>query len=637
MSGRSVLFVDGRETLAAAQRRLGGDFLRSEKVALTPEACHLLDTAGIPYRTPEEFYDVADLWKIEAETIERLYRWCDRVDALLNEQLPEIGLLGLRPARYNIYMWYLLINTLASRQHALERTLATLAPEQIYIPGLVHDRITRDLYFLYESIDVHLLQALSATRVIGCQAVSRRGSPRVGRQDALRNLVRWAYRLSLRWLRPLPAMPKGRQVRSAPGTPVLWVLWPGYDAVPVVSEAKRRGTFRIMEWVPADMLRHGRPARRNTASIWQRVRSDRGLCEPLRQDGIDWMPILEPRLQYFFDRCVPETIQLAQATTDFVTSTGPVVILKANEMDYRDLCVTDVALRHGVPVVMYQHGGAVGYCGRHPLMPLAHWGTGKEEGYFFLTYGNGVSAYCEQARAGYPALAAQPIAVGSTALEETARNHPSRGNACRRLGVNPNHAVVVYAPTGYYGHVQYPMLYRDTEYFNLQRRVVELFAKVGRHQYVVKRFPWGLVGLKDPLPDVVRSLDTPAIRVVEAVPFSEAMWAADLLVVDFPSTTLLQALVSRKPIMVLADSRHMQLSSEARALLERRVTISESADEFLAALETALLAGEFRDLPEPDESFLRSYGTHLGDGRSAVRVHDFLLELARNGRAKDSG
>lgn len=634
MSGRSVLFVDGRETLAAAKRRPGPDFLRSEKVALTPEACCLLDAARAPYRTPEEFYDVADLWKIEAETIERLSRWCDRVDALLAEEIPEVARLGLRPARYNIYMWYLLINTLASRQHALERTLTALAPEQIYVPGVVHDRITRDLYFLYESIDVHLLQALSAAHAIGYQAVSRRRSPRVGRQHALRGLVRWAYRLAFR--RRLPAALHEGVAGSPAGTPVLWVLWPGYDALPVVSEAKTRGMLQVMEWVPTDMLRHGRPARRKGASVWEKLRSDRGLREPLRQDGIDWVPILEPRLRFFFDRCVPETIRLAQKTIHALKFSGPLVILKANEMDYRDLCVSDIALRHGVPVVTCQHGGAVGYCEGHPMVPLGHWGTGKEDGNFFLTYGDGVSEYCERVRWRMPALSARPVAAGSAALDEVKRSRPSRENACRRLGINARQTIVLYAPTGYYGNAQYPLLYRDTEYFRLQRRVVEMFARVGKYQYVVKRYPWGLVGPKDPLPDVIRALDAPAIRVVEGVPFSEAMWAADLLVVDFPSTTLLQALLSRKPIALLADSRHTQISPEARALLERRVTLAGCADEFLAVLERALLAGDFRDLSEPDESFLRSYGIHLGDGRSAGRVHDFLLELARSRRTKDT-
>ena len=114
--------------------------------------------------------------------------------------------------------------------------------------------------------------------------------------------------------------------------------------------------------------------------------------------------------------------------------------------------------------------------------PMTQGNVAHAQRYFFLTYGDGVSEYCERARVAYPALAAQPIPVGSAALEMTARSRPSRGDACRRLGVNPEHSVVIYAPTGYYGNTQYPMLYRDTEYFTLQRRILELFARVGKHR-----------------------------------------------------------------------------------------------------------------------------------------------------------
>ena len=144
MSGRAVLFLDSREALSGAKRILGRKFLDIEKVALTPEACHLLDKIGVPYRTPEEFYDVGDLWKIETENMERLYHWCDWADALLREHLPEIGRLRLRPTRYNIYMWYLLINTLASRQHSLDQALTGLAPGRMvitdHLPGASRSR-----------------------------------------------------------------------------------------------------------------------------------------------------------------------------------------------------------------------------------------------------------------------------------------------------------------------------------------------------------------------------------------------------------------------------------------------------------------------------------------------------------------
>jgi hypothetical protein len=97
--------------------------------------------------------------------------------------------------------------------------------------------------------------------------------------------------------------------------------------------------------------------------------------------------------------------------------------------------------------------------------------------------------------------------------------------------------------------------------------------------------------------------------------------AADVVVMDIPSTALLEALVEPRRLIVHCDSRFVALRDEARALLTRRVALSETPDEFVRQLETRLGPdGQWDDIDTGDRSFLTAYGTHDDDGRAAAHA-----------------
>ncbi|MBI2320744.1 MAG: hypothetical protein HYU88_01245, partial [Chloroflexi bacterium] len=83
-----------------------------------------------------------------------------------------------------------------------------------------------------------------------------------------------------------------------------------------------------------------------------------------------------------------------------------------------------------------------------------------------------------------------------------------------------------------------------------------------------------------------------------------------------------------KPVITFADRRWVRFDPGAAALLRKRATLAESAEEFLAAIDAYLRRPDWR-LPKPvNDEFLMAYGTHLHDGRSAERAVALLRELA---------
>jgi hypothetical protein len=129
--------------------------------------------------------------------------------------------------------------------------------------------------------------------------------------------------------------------------------------------------------------------------------------------------------------------------------------------------------------------------------------------------------------------------------------------------------------------------------------------------------------------------DTPAVRlakdkdsnckVVRYTGLLDLMPKSDLILLDFPSTALLQAATTDRPMIVLVDARFLRMEPEALRLLRRRAWVGESLDEFMTLAVQFLKKGDFSRLNAPDDEFLQRFGTHRQDGLSAERALDALL------------
>ena len=88
--------------------------------------------------------------------------------------------------------------------------------------------------------------------------------------------------------------------------------------------------------------------------------------------------------------------------------------------------------------------------------------------------------------------------------------------------------------------------------------------------------------------------------VVELLPLT------DIVVIDMPSTTLLQALTTTKPIF--AYMGHIKFDTKSSQLLENRVVCQEKLEDFSYELDNYLYNGNYsKDLANND--FLQLFGT----------------------------
>ncbi len=152
----------------------------------------------------------------------------------------------------------------------------------------------------------------------------------------------------------------------------------------------------------------------------------------------------------------------------------------------------------------------------------------------------------------------------------------------------------------------------------LQEAVVAVAREFTAYDFIFKAFPYQ--DQRD-TPAVARAGAVGSNCRVELKKSLPALIArCDLIVLLFPSTALLEALLSDKPVIVLVDPRFVSMRPVARAALERRAIVADSPVRLLEQFRAVLANGGFRASAPIDDLFLREYGTYLDDGKSADRA-----------------
>jgi hypothetical protein len=347
---------------------------------------------------------------------------------------------------------------------------------------------------------------------------------------------------------------------------------------------------------------------REMAAAWAPALTDAELLGPATVAGCDFGAVAEARLRFWWQVLIPQQWRAFAAVRDQWAAARVAAVAVAGLSDHIERGAFAAMRSLGARTYIYQHGGFVGACECPPWdcndLALAS---------YELTYGRGTSEYFSSRGARDGGTRAIPVAVGSSRLDGLRRS-VRRGRATRR---RPR---VVLIPN---------LIPRNSRYFDagttpdvleseLQEAVVGLAREFPQYDFIFKAFPY-----QD-------QRDTPAVALARTTgsncqaefdqPLPALIARADLIVVLFPSTALLEALLTDKPVIVLVDPRFVRMRPPARAALERRAIVASSPEEFVERVRGRLRHGDFRLSAAVDDQFLREYGTYLDDGRSAERA-----------------
>lgn len=656
-AGKALVFVESASDVARVNGEWGGHKPANVKiVALDPEAEYALEKAGLSFALADDYYTEEESARAGIANYERVDQFGEYVDAWFEKRSEMVKRFGLKPARFNVFPLKILFDAVSLRLLILKRILLQEKPSEVWSGPAPLEDTPADPFLLFRgSVFARMLPMVCGRLDIPLRTWERgeagdSGEGKAVVRDAvnpgqsLRGLLRtrWSLARILGRCVSLSLREWGVRRSGVSRPTVLMGDLNDREVQLVASQLSKRGACRLLYWPqgrrwaaslnPFRLVRLDGQRQRTepvgslgweVQSLWVELVDDPGFRRFLEWEGIDTFLAVESRLRYAFTDLLVEAAELnLQARALFAQGRVQAVVTSQVAL-YWQRAICAAAKDCGVHVINMQHG-MVG----ERLCPIVYY-TECEGVDSLLTYGTGMADFC---RRHYP-QAAVPMPIGSPALDQLERSVGSQNpdRVLRRLGLAQGKKTVVYCPTSSTGnkfYIAYSYPKSDSQYFHLQRRIVETFRDYPSLQFVVKQhvgMPRGF-----PLGDLIRDLWMENCRVVVEEPsFVDLLAVADLVILDSPTTTFLETLALKKPVLVF--NNWYQWEPESLDLLKHSAVFSDDLDEFIGILRGCLATGRFEEVRRDGSAYLRRFGTHLGDGRSAERTAE-VIEAIVQGR-----
>jgi len=593
-------------------------------LAVSPFAVYELDRLGLSYKVPEDYYSPKELYKLGLDNYKKVEAICEAIDREIQHAYPAIAELGIKPAFFSFRHLKNIYDAATIRLFQLSKLIRAEKPDALYHYGGKHYPfgVPGSSPYLFfdnrESIYANILACkgwdVSITRL-----------PHIKQQwgnapKEKAGVARWQYKYPELLDLILVAKRQGRQEAlkimrmSSPKNLKTIFLGAGYDWEDCRKELHSVGIdpvfIRILDnW--EHWLRGSKEIDAGALhNAWRRLRSDDKFRKFFYWNGVNFFSTLEERIRFLVERLTPACLVAYRETTDLLQKKGAKALLFSAFFSCTGHSAAKAARDHGVPVVAWQEG-SYGYFD-HLMMPY----NDLINSDVYFTYGFGVVDKYANAAKRY---GAHLVSVGSPSLEALFRNRPST-KVKKIVKLDPDKKVVVYATTNFYQNTLYVITFppfSDNSFWRTQREILNVLGKNDRYTSIVKIHP-SQAYREPPMRAYAEEKKLKNCQFIrDECTFAELLPIADLFVIDYPTTTLLEALTTTKPVFVYTG--HLRVDIRARKLLERRAFCYPDLKSFTGALENYLSGREIgRKVDLNDKKFLMAYGIGQGKG-SALR------------------
>lgn len=579
-------------------------------VALTPEACFILDEHEIPYNIPEDYYSEAELLSLEDDYFNQKTQWLGELDHALAEKLPEFrnqasGLcshyLGYSSVHYSF-------DNVLIRSLALRNLWEKVRPEKIrYYRIQKEERFNDLLLFNGDTVFSRLIPLFCAKYHTDLDEV----------------IISWD-RASDGWSKSLLEKAKsiaatiyldiGRQkfLLSQKSSPLInkepfpfLFLAEHWGLNLLLAEAMQRGHKCYLLKHNNKIIEIGKHNQRIVFQIKEKARpvSDVWLATVTEilesRSRWEWFDqlcsvpastILKPRIGYFLTTTTPKLLSLIEQFSAFLSQYSINYVVSAVWQGIKYSSAAYAAKQQGIERIMIRHGEG--------LRDARIWESreirpndrliviNKEIGDYFASRINNLG------------LDKPEVHIADYQFRTLSKIRKQR----RSPSETKTKPLVVYVPTMFMFDARYlhGASYPCTWYYQLQRHLVDCFAERKDYNFVFKGIPVS-DRIYNPIPLYLKKNKFKNITYSKK-PFRNWLSKADHVLIDYPLTALYEAIAAGVPYFVLLNSLFKVRQKAVDMLGERCVPFTTIED----AINTVKYFLDNPDLPLNLEGFIES-------------------------------
>jgi hypothetical protein len=624
MSSR-LIFLERPEHTRKALKLIKSEG-NSHVVALGANVMWALKRADQPFRIPYDYYDVGELRALNEELYKRTEDICDYLDRFLMEDIGYFGQNGFAPGHALFHPIKAALNTICHRMINIRAVLESERPSEVI---LYHDKkaVGRTYRFFQKFSHIYLTLIDLVTKNLGIGL-------KVFYDDKHLRLSRYKieHAANIRLGKIYSALKSGKNAikllgksdyKKGRGGPIprynnaftLMVLKNSYSIQALGRYAREKRLGQIF-----DLNQFSVPKAPNGASVldadierlWSKLCDDKDFISLFCFDDIcllhDFKKVFFGILQNGLTDAVQAHNKTRQALEKEMVSS-----LLLPTISYPDEWGCAQACREkSIPVLVWQHGS---YAMFDPHTQPVYCDIKNAD--YFLCFGDGVKrAYEEKAKE----CGTKIIPVGSSALDAIRGNEGlAKSNVRRNAGLRTVLMPLRGIDVSYLGDSY--QVYPPDMYWREISEMLMMFKNLPGMKFILKLYPANSV-FDNPLYEFIRANKIRNVALKKQPGFVQFLQDAELVIIDWPYTTLLESSRTRLPI--ICYEKRWPLRNGVEELIAKRCYVTKdigTLQQFLEEFSKGELA------PLENDELLCQYGNAKNDGKSSERAVEFLADI----------
>ena len=552
-------------------------------VALEPFAEAELDRLSIPYTTAENILSNEEIYLNSGQTAEQ------KVNQLISEAHRTIDSI-----RYYHYPLLIILEGFCYRLFVLQRLMDELKPEKVYIVDNNASLEGDDLLFNQNAVLWAKCMKLFDIPVETIDTIIIIPKQRAGiKYMAYKIFIQFPFLYSVYLY-----LKKEGPNPFAKGSKNLLLLGNSFNWQGTYELFESNG-FRIKQLVKTDAMLPPK-----TPPPEMEFLNNVEYSKIFTYLGMDFSSLVIPLLKRVFTDAACTGKANYEFAKKYIKDNTPSALLLSVTIS-SPWFVAKAFRESGLPVILWSHGaGAVAEHSNQIYAEILDID-------YYLNQGHGATAkynqYCK-------IVDFTPLPIGSVSIDKTMRSLRSNENTIKDIDV-------LYISTNYYQNYRYsafkPCL-TDNSLFEVQKKIILETTASSDINVVWKAHPSPQYR-KPPV-----NLPSNTRMITNETTLRELYPRAKAIVLDMPTTTLLESVTTEVPVFVYTG--FMELTSHANELLQKRAVVNDNIDVLLEDLSACLSRGQY----QPDvnnREFLLSYSCHSEDGNSAKRAYEAVLNI----------